>query len=494
MSELHFKKYKLSDEILKAIDVLGYTRPTKVQTEVIPYLLEQQDLIIKSETGSGKTAAFAIPVCELLDWDMKEPQILVITPTRELALQIKDDIFNIGRFKRIKVEAIFGKASFEGQQKQLKQRCHVVVGTPGRLIDHVQQGTLHLDAIKTVVIDEADEMLNMGFIDQIETLMDYLPENRNMVLLSATMPEHIESLCKEYMKEPKRIEVESENVVDKRIQQVRYVVSNEEKISLLRDILIIEKPESCIIFANMKASVDAIVEYLQRKNITAAKLHGGMDQKDRTTTISDFKHGYFRYLVATDVAARGLDIDSIPLVINYDLPRDPEIYTHRIGRSARHEKLGKAISLMNEKENKVLTSIITYTNNEISLLDCPTREEVQENLDAFTSVMETTPVIKKERSLAFKKEIMKLHINAGKKTKMRAGDVVGAICSIPGVNADDIGIISIVDVSTFVEIINNKGPLVYNALQSLPIKGRIRKVSKANTSKYEDLIERQDKK
>lgn len=492
MSELHFKKFKLSDEILKAIDVLGYTKPTKVQTEVIPYLLEKQDLIIKSETGSGKTAAFAIPICEILDWDMKEPQILVITPTRELALQIKDDIFNIGRFKRVKVEAIFGKASFEGQEKQLKQRCHVVVGTPGRLIDHVQRGTLHLDAIKTVVIDEADEMLNMGFINQIETIMDYLPENRNMVLLSATMPEHIESLCKEYMNEPKRIDVESTNMVDKRIQQVRYVVSNEEKLSLLRDILVIEKPESCIIFANMKASVDDIVEYLQRKNITAAKLHGGMDQKDRTTTISNFKHGYFRYLVATDVAARGLDIDSIPLVINYDLPRDPEIYTHRIGRSARHEKLGKAISLMNEKENKVLKSIITYTNHEISVLDCPTREEVQENLDAFTSIIETTPVIKKERSLAFKKEIMKLHINAGKKTKMRAGDVVGAICSIPGVNADDIGIISIVDVSTFVEIINNKGPLVYKALQSLPIKGRIRKVSKANTSSYEDLIERQE--
>jgi superfamily II DNA/RNA helicase len=491
MSELNFKKYKLSDEIIKAIDVLGYSKPTKVQSEVMPYLLEKKDLIIKSETGSGKTAAFAIPICELLEWDMKDPQTLVITPTRELALQIKDDIFNIGRFKRIKVQAIFGKASFEGQQKQLQQRCHVVVGTPGRLIDHVQRGTLNLDAIKTVVIDEADEMLKMGFIEQIETLIDYLPDSRNMVLLSATMPEHIESLCNEYMREPKRIDIESADMVDKRIQQVRYLVSNEDKMSLLGDVLVVEHPESCIIFANMKTTVDDIVEYLRKKDIAAVKLHGGMEQKDRTKTISDFKHGYFRYLVATDVAARGLDIDSIPLVVNYDLPRDPEVYTHRIGRSARHEKVGKAISLMNEKENKVLKSIITYSHNEITFLECPTKEQVQENLDAFKSIIKTAPVIKKERGLEFKKEIMKLHINAGKKTKMRAGDVVGAICNIPGVSADDIGVISIVDVSTFVEIVNNKGQIVYNALQSSPIKGRIRKVSKANTSTYEDMIEKQ---
>lgn len=493
MSELNFKNYKLSNEIIKAIDVLGYTKPTKVQSEVLPSLLEKKDLIIKSETGSGKTAAFAIPICELLEWDMRDPQTLVITPTRELALQIKDDIFHIGRFKRIKVEAIFGKASFEGQEKQLKQRCHVVVGTPGRLIDHVQRGTLNLDEIKTVVIDEADEMLKMGFIEQIQTLMDYLPDNRNMVLLSATMPEHIERLCQEYMKEPKRIDVESEDMVESRIEQVRYLVNNDEKMALLRDVLIIEHPESCIIFANMKTTVDDIVEYLEQRDVSAIKLHGGMEQKDRTKAIADFKHGYVRYLVATDVAARGLDIDGIPLVVNYDLPRDVEVYTHRIGRSARHEKLGKAISLMNEKENKVLQAIIEYSNNSIVLLEHPTKEEVKSNFNTFKTVIKTAPTIKKERGLEFKKEIMKLHINAGKKTKMRAGDVVGAICGIPGVTGDDIGIISIVDVSTFVEIVNGKGQIVFKALQSLPIKGRIRKVSKANTSEYEEMYHKQRK-
>lgn len=491
MSELNFKNYKLSNEIINAIDVLGYTKPTKVQSEVLPTLLERKDLIIKSETGSGKTAAFAIPVCELLEWDMRDPQTLVITPTRELALQIKEDIFNIGRFKRIKVEAIFGKASFEGQRKQLKQRCHVVVGTPGRLIDHIQQGTLLLDEIKTVVIDEADEMLNMGFIEQIEVLMDYLPNVKNMVLLSATMPEHIEELCKKYMNKPKRVNVESEDMVENRIEQVRYLISNEEKKSLLRDLLVVEHPESCIIFANMKDSVDGIVEYLHKKDIPAVKLHGGMEQKDRTKTIADFKHGVFRYLVATDVAARGLDIDGIPLVINYDLPREAEVYTHRIGRSARNKELGKAISLMNEKENKVLRDILNYCHNSISLLGRPTKEEVTSNMGIFKSIVKSKPVIKKKRSLDFNKEIMKLHINCGRKTKMRPADVVGTICTIPGITADDIGIISIVDVSTFVEIINNKGQLVYDALQSIPIKGRIRKVNKANTNKYEDMYYKQ---
>jgi len=493
MSELNFKNYKLSNEILKAIDILGYREPTNVQHQVIPTLLEKKDLIIQSETGSGKTAAFAIPICELIDWDNKNPQTLVITPTRELALQVKEEIFHIGRFKRIKVEAIFGKTSFEGQLKQLRQRCHVVVGTPGRLIDHLQEGTLNLNQVNTIVIDEADEMLKMGFIEQIETLIEYLPDNRNMVLLSATMPEHIESLCKNYMKDPIRIDVKSEDMVENRIQQVRYIVNNQEKKALLRDILIVEHPESCIIFANMKTVVDEIVEYLQKKDIFAKKLHGGMEQKDRIKTITDFKHGFFRYLVATDVAARGLDIDDIALIVNYDLPRDAEVYTHRIGRSARQQKLGKAISLMNEKEDQILKAIVANAHNSITLLVPPTKEQVKSNYNAFKSVMKNAPEIKKTAGLEFKEEIMKLHINAGKKTKMRAGDVVGAICGISEVTANDIGIISIVDVSTFVEILNNKGEIVFSALQSLPIKGRIRKVSKANTSEYEEKYYKQGK-
>lgn len=493
MSELNFKNYQLSNEIIKALDLLGYTKPTKVQSEVIPTLLKRKDLIIKSETGSGKTAAFAIPICELLEWNMRDPQTLVITPTRELALQIKEDIFNIGRFKRIKVEAIFGKASFEGQRKQLKQRCHVVVGTPGRLIDHIQQETLLLDEIKTVVIDEADEMLNMGFIEQIETIMNYLPNKKNIILLSATMPEHIEDLCNKYMDKPKRVNVLSENMVEKRIEQVRYLVNNNEKNALLRDLLVVEHPQSCIIFANMKNSVDEIVEYLNKKNIPAIKLHGGMEQKDRTETIANFKHGLFRYLVATDVAARGLDIDGIPLVINYDLPREAEVYTHRIGRSARYKELGKAISLMDEKENKFLQAILDYSNTPITLLECPTKEEVKSNMSVFKAIIDTSPQIKKNRGLEFNKEIMKLHINCGRKTKMRPADVVGTICTIEGICADDIGVISIVDVSTFVEIINNKGQLVYEALQTIPIKGRLRKVNKANANKYEEMYHKQVK-
>ncbi len=494
MTNIKFKDYELGEDILKSLDMLGYHTPTQVQQDVIPTLLDRKDLIIQSETGSGKTAAFAIPVCEMLEWNMRDPQTLVLTPTRELALQIKEDIFNIGRFKRLKVEAIFGKTSFEGQRKQLRQRCHVVVATPGRLIDHIEQGTIILDEIKTVVIDEADEMLNMGFIDQIETILGELSPKLHMILLSATMPDHIEELCKKYMRDPKRVIVESKNVVTDRIQQVRYDATEETKRTLLYDVLVNEQPESCIIFGNTRNTVEGVVDYLQRKRIPARALHGGMEQKDRTKTIADFKHGMFRYLIATDVAARGLDIEDIELVINYDLPRDPAVYKHRIGRTARHEKLGKAVSLVSVQDEDMLEDILEYTASPIELVQLPHKEEIKSKMTSFRKLVESKPTIRKNKGLDFNNEITKLHINCGKKQKMRPADVVGTLCNLEGMSVDDIGVISIIDLSTFVEILNNKGELVFKALQTVPLKGRLRKVSYANTSEYEELYYKQEKK
>ena len=212
MTKINFKDYKLSSEILKAIDMLNFKSPTNVQEQVIPVALENKDILVKSQTGSGKTAAFAIPVCELVDWDENKPQALVLTPTRELAIQVKEDIFNIGRFKRIKVSAIYGKSSFAQQEKELKQKTHVVVGTPGRVIDHIEQGTLITENIKYLVIDEADEMLNMGFIEQIEEIISSLPKERVTMLFSATMPEDIDILCKKYMNDPYKIEIEAKTL------------------------------------------------------------------------------------------------------------------------------------------------------------------------------------------------------------------------------------------------------------------------------------------
>lgn len=482
MIKSNFKDYQLSSVVLKAIDMLNFKSPTKVQEQVIPAILEKKNLIVKSQTGSGKTAAFAIPICELVDWDENKPQALVITPTRELAMQVKEDIFNIGRFKRLKVSAIYGKSPFNNQVKELKQKTHVVVGTPGRLFDHLERGTLDLLKIRYLVIDEADEMLNMGFIEQVESIITRLPKEHVTILLSATMPNDIEMLCEKYMGEPLRIEIEDQNSATDRIHQERYSVNQRDKIQLLSDLTIVENPDSCIIFCNTQQTVNDVYRELKKLEYTCGKLHGGMEQSDRTSVMTDFKKGYFRYLVATDVAARGIDVDNIALVINYDMPKDGESYVHRIGRTGRINKKGKSITFVAENESNLLLDISQYIGKEIYLRERPEKETVTCSKKEFIEKINLTPEIKEAKGAQLSKEIMKLHINAGKKTKMRPVDIVGTLCNIKGVTAEDIGIINIFDISTFVEILNNKGEFVFRELQHIPIKGRLRKVSKVECS------------
>lgn len=479
MTQINFKDYKLSDNLLKAIKLLGFKHPTPVQGQVIPVALENRDIIVKSQTGSGKTAAFAIPVCELVDWEENKPQALVLTPTRELAIQVKEDFFNIGRFKRIKVAALYGKSSFQSQQKDLKQKTHVVVGTPGRVLDHLDRGTLNTEEIKYLVIDEADEMLNMGFIEQLESIINKLPKDRVTMLFSATMPSHIQSICEKYMNSPDLIEIEAQSLTVDRIEQEVYHAKEKEKMGLLHDMTIMENPDSCIIFCNTKVQVDEIYEKLIVLEYTAERIHGGMEQDDRLRVMNDFKKGYFRYLVATDVAARGIDIDSITHVINYDIPQDTESYVHRIGRTGRASKTGKAMSFAAPNEERYLKAIEEYIDKKIPVKERPALEDVEANREAFEEKMNLRPKLKESKGAELGKEIMKLHINAGKKTKMRPVDIVGTLCNLPGMTAEDIGIINVLDVSTFVEILNNKGERVFEILQETPIKGRIRKVSKA---------------
>ena len=478
MIESNFNDYKLSSELLKSISMLNFVRPTSVQKQVIPAILEEKDIIVKSQTGSGKTGAFAIPICELVDWEENKPQALVIVPTRELAIQVKEDIFNIGRFKRLKVAAIYGKSSFYLQEKELKQKTHVVVGTPGRITDHMERGTLDTSKIKYLVIDEADEMLSMGFIEQIEAIISALPKERVSMLLSATMPKDIEFLCEKYMKDPVSVEIEDQNLTVNRIDQERYTVAEDHKLELLRDITIVENPDSCIIFCNTKQKVDEVYDELTNLRYICDKIHGGMEQQDRLKVMNNFKQGYFRYLVATDVAARGIDIDNISLVINYDIPRDRESYVHRIGRTGRIGREGRAITFVTQYEGKFLKDIQQYIDKEIILKERPDKEIVSNSKQKFIEKINATPEIKEVKGAQLSKEILKLHINAGKKTKMRPTDIVGTLCSIEGITAEDIGIINILDVSTFVEILNNKGELVFKELQNRTIKGRPRKVSK----------------
>ncbi len=473
-----FNNYPLSSELLKAIHLLNYETPTPVQQHVIPAVLAQKDIIVKSQTGSGKTAAFAIPICQLVNWDENKPQALVITPTRELAVQVKEDMFNLGRYKRLKVSAVFGKAPFSAQEKELKQKTHIVVGPPGRIIDHIERGTFDTSHIKYLVIDEADELLNMGFVEQLETIIMSLPTTRVSILLSATMAADIKVLCDKYMKAPLYVEVEEPNTTSDRITQERYDADTKNKIQLLKDIMIVENPDSCMIFCNTKKMVDDIGKELADMKFAVRKMHGGMEQADRLSIMDAFKRGRFRYLVTTDVAARGIDIDGITLIINYDLPLDGQTYVHRIGRTGRMENTGRAVSFVTPYENKFLHQIEQFTGKKMILKERPEKETVAALKQEFINSMNTSPKIKEIKGARLGKEITKLHINAGKKTKMRPVDIVGTLCNIKGMSADDIGIINVMDVSTYVEILNNKGELVFQELQTTPIKGRLRKVSK----------------
>lgn len=479
MNKMKFETLGLEDSLLKSLNLLGYHQPTRVQEEVIPKLLANKDLIIKSQTGSGKTAAFGIPILNQVNWEDNAPQVLVLTPTRELAEQVKEELFNLGRFKRMKVAAVYGKTPIRSQIKTLKEKVHAVVGTPGRILDHLDRGTLNLSNIKYFVLDEADEMLNMGFVEQIEDIIKVLPKKVVTTLLSATMPEKIMGICERVMNNPLLIEME-EDVEKPQITQSLYEVKNTEKLKLLFDVTTVLSPDSCMIFCNTRNEVDAVCSALCAKGYPADKLHGGMEQDVRTKVMNHFRKGKFRYLVATDVAARGIDIDNISLVVNYELPEEAEVYVHRIGRTGRKGDEGIATSFVSPNETHFLRAIETLMQEAIEVKTPPTPDQVASRLLAFNDKIAKCQEEKVQKSAALDEGILKLHINAGKKTKMRAGDVVGAICSIDGVCAEDIGIISIVDVSTFIEILNHKGEKVYKALQSKEIKGRQRKVSRAN--------------
>ncbi|MCY7786933.1 ATP-dependent RNA helicase DbpA [Bacillus inaquosorum] len=476
----HFKNYQISHDILRALEGLGYTEPTEVQQSVIPAALERKDLVVKSQTGSGKTASFGIPLCELADWDENKPQALILTPTRELAVQVKEDITNIGRFKRIKATAVFGKSSFDKQKAELKQKSHIVVGTPGRVLDHIEKGTLPLDRLSYLVIDEADEMLNMGFIEQVEAIIKHLPVERTTMLFSATLPEDIEKLSRQYMQNPEHIEIKAAGLTTRNIEHAVIQVREENKFALLKDVLMTENPDSCIIFCRTKEHVNQLTDELDDLGYPCDKIHGGMIQEDRFDVMNEFKRGEYRYLVATDVAARGIDIENISLVINYDLPLEKESYVHRTGRTGRAGNKGKAISFVTAFEKRFLADIEEYIGFEIQKIEAPSQEEVAKKKLDFLSKLNDRPETKKDKSEELNKDIMKLYFNGGKKKKIRAVDFVGMIAKIDGVSADDIGIITIMDNASYVEILNGKGPHVLKAMKNTTVKGKKLKVNKAN--------------
>lgn len=471
-----FSKFKIGEELLKSIEGLGYKKPSEVQEKVIPEILLNKDVIVKSQTGSGKTAAFAIPVCEKIDWEENSPQVLVLTPTRELAVQVTGDISNIGRFKRIKAVAVFGKEPISEQERKLKQKTHIVVGTPGRVLDHIDRGSLNTSKIKYFVIDEADEMLNMGFIGQVEGVIRRIPKKKVTMLFSATIPDEIKELCEKYMHRPVDISIKNQKLITSNIDHNLYYADYENKLKVLNDILICEKPETAVVFAKTKENVDIVFDYLKSKEYSVNKIHGGMLQKERLNTMESFRRGDFRLLVATDLASRGIDIEGITHVINYDLPVEKEAYVHRIGRSGRAGAKGKAISLCVEGKNKLLQEIEEYIGFSIPVCELPDIRNVK---NEGIELLKCKPKRKKEKAKNINANITKIYLNGGKKKKIRAGDIVGAICKIESLSADDIGIIDVQDSVSYVDILNGKGKKVIDELKNMTIKGKKINVEKA---------------
>jgi ATP-dependent RNA helicase DeaD len=480
MSEQDFKDYQLSEEIIRSLDSLGYHKPTEVQSMVIPAALEMKDMTVKSHTGSGKTASYGIPICELVEWEENRPQALILTPTRELADQVQQDITNIGRYKRIKATAIYGKQPFAKQKVQLAHKNHVVVGTPGRLIDHIEKQTIDLERVRFLVIDEADEMLNMGFIEHVETIIRELPKDRMTMLFSATLPKDVENLCHRYMNHPLDIEVKTTDSTISQIEHSLYLVKDENKLSLLRDVTIIENPNSCIIFCRTQVRVEVVYNELTKHGYPCGRIHGGMEQDDRTKIMNAFKQGEFRYLIATDVAARGIDIESISHIINYDFPVENESYVHRTGRTGRAGQSGKAISFATPNEEKFVNNAERFIGLEIARNTRPSTEAVAHAKAVFTAKLRKQPAVKKDRNSRLDQQILKLYFNGGKKKKIRAVDFVGTIAKIEGISADDIGIITIEDNASYVDILNGKGRLVLEKMKDTTIKGKLLKVHEAN--------------
>jgi Superfamily II DNA and RNA helicases len=479
MNNRSFHDFSVSEEIRKALKGLEYEIPTEVQERVIPLALEKNDLFVKAQTGSGKTAAYAIPICELIEWLENKPQALILTPTRELAVQVKEDFTDIGRFKRVKAAAIYGGHPFSMEKTELKQKTHVVAGTPGRVMDHIKKGTLSLDKIKYLVLDEADRMLDMGFAEQVEFILSVLPGDQVTMMFSATMPEEIKRISSSYMKDAIYIDVSEDSITAGDIKHSLYFAEEEEKLELLTDVTVIEKPDSCIIFCRTKERVEMVYNQLVDRGYHCNKIHGGMEQKDRLISMRGFKRGECTYLVATDVAARGIDVQNISLIINYDIPFDKEVYVHRTGRTGRAGQNGKGITFVTPTELRYLNDIEKYIGFEIDKMTKPSKEEVSLHKVAFEKKGNAAPVIRPMKSEELNKEIMKLRFNGGKKKKLRAANFVGVISNIEGVTAEDIGIITIQDTLTYVEILNGKGSLVLETMKNTRIGERQLKVSDA---------------
>jgi ATP-dependent RNA helicase DeaD len=376
---MKFTELKIDEKLLQSVEAMGFVEMTEIQEQAIPKLMMGGDLIGKSQTGTGKTVAFAIPAIEKLDHSIKKVQVLVLCPTRELAVQVSDEFKKVLRYQKgTKVLPIFGGASIDGQIRELKSGVQIVVGTPGRVMDHMRRKTLKLDAISMIVLDEADEMLNMGFREDIELILDQIDHEIQTVLFSATMPKAIMRIAEAYQKNPQFVEISPKNMVAPGIEQKYFNISDHHKFEALTRLLDVYKPTRSLIFCNTKKYVDEITDDLKKLGYSVDKIHGDMRQMSRMAVLKQFSRGQLNILVATDVAARGIDVEDVDIVFNYDVPDNEEYYVHRIGRTGRAGKSGISLTLARSRDQFKLRKITEYTKKSIERGMIPTSDVINE--------------------------------------------------------------------------------------------------------------------
>ncbi|MFR5717980.1 MAG: DEAD/DEAH box helicase [Anaerotignum faecicola] len=523
MEHLRFEDMNISNEICRAVLDMGFEEATPIQSQAIPVILEGKDIIGQSQTGTGKTAAFGIPLLERINPEDRRLQALILCPTRELAIQVSEEFRKLLKYKdNIRVLPIYGGQPIDRQIAALRKGTQVVIGTPGRVMDHMRRRTIKAETVQMMVLDEADEMLDMGFREDIETILVKIPEEHQTLLFSATLSPEILDITKRFQKNPEFIKIVRKELTVPNIEQYYFDVKEKTKLDALCRIIDVYDPKLAMVFCNTKKRVDDLVEMLQGRGYFSEGLHGDLKQAQRDKVMQKFRNGTIEILVATDVAARGIDVDDIDVVFNYDVPQDEEYYVHRIGRTGRAGKAGKAFTFCVGKEIYKLRDIMRYTKTKIQQQKLPTLSDVEEmktNIylekikgiieeghltkyihlvdrlmeEDYTSIDIAAALLKDHLSDVNADDIdalddinlggtelyggegekmVRLFINAGKKSKIRAKDIVGAIANEAGIPGKTLGEIAIFDEYTFVDVPNEFVRDILHGMKHAKIKGK----------------------
>ncbi len=530
----NFEDMNLSEEVIRAVQDMGFEEATPIQSQAIEIIMSGQDVIGQSQTGTGKTAAFGIPCIEQIDPDDRYLQAVILCPTRELAIQVCEEFRKLLKYKdNIKVVPVYGGQPIDRQISALKKGAQIIIGTPGRFMDHMRRHTIKVSHVQMVVLDEADEMLDMGFREDIELILSQMPvEERQTILFSATMPQEILDLTKQYQRDPQLIKTTPKELTVPKIEQIYFEVKEKMKLEALCRLIDLYSPERSMVFCNTKKRVDELTQQLQGRGYFADGLHGDLKQVQRDLVMKKFRQGTIEILVATDVAARGIDVDDIDIVFNYDIPSDEEYYVHRIGRTGRAGKTGKAYTFAVGKEVYKLRDIMRYTGSRILPQRLPTLSDIEEvktraflselkasidegHLTKYVNLVESlveedysvmdiaaallkrelyddtseeeddisiTPTKIPEREYS-DADMVRLYINIGKNQQIRTKDIVGAIAGETGIPGKIIGAIDIFDNFTFVDIPVDYVKDVLMGMKNNQIKGKAVNVERAQDVK-----------